>query len=413
MGLAEVADGGVAWWSYKMISSELFAQLSTSAKQNAQVNVMPYLPTARPEELGLDAARLKRAYDLLETWTKSGEVPGGAIVVGRRGKMVAPRMFGRMGPEADAEPMRDDALFLMASITKPVVYLAAMLLVERGLLNLTDRVTQFIPEFAAHHKEDTLVIHLFTHTSGLPDMLSNNAELRRAHAPLETFLQHAVRDTVPLFAPGANLSYQSAGTLITAGLIEQLSGVPVPEFLQREIFGPLGLQSIGLGSKPFDRARLVRVQTPEYQEPDFGWNSRYWQELGSPWGGLFSSPADFAVICQLMLGGGAVGDVRIVSPATIAAMTRNRLDDLPDVPEAIRRTQPWGLGWRLNHPGLRESWGDLLPPRVFGHTGATGTTVWMDPDTGVFCLLLTSAIREKQPWRLVNLSNAIAAAVVE
>lgn len=142
---------------------------------------MPYLPTAAPAELGFDAARLQRAYDLLDAGTKAGDVPGGAIVVGRGGQMVAPRFFGRMGPEPDAEPIRDDALFLMASITKPVVYLAAMILVERGLLNLTDPVTRYFPDFAAHHKEDTLVIHLFTHTSGLPDMLPNNVELRRAH----------------------------------------------------------------------------------------------------------------------------------------------------------------------------------------------------------------------------------------
>jgi CubicO group peptidase (beta-lactamase class C family) len=373
---------------------------------------MPYLPIAQPETLGFDAARLNRAYELLAAWTAAGEVPGGAIVVGRNGQMLAPRRFGRMGPEAEAEPIRDDALFLMASITKPVVYLAAMILVERGLFNLTDRVTRHFPEFAAHHKEDTLVLHLFTHTSGLPDMLPNNAELRRSHAPLSKFLEHAIRDTVPLFAPGTSVSYQSMGTLVTAGLIERLSGMTVAEFLRREIFEPLGLKSIGLGSGPFDRARLVRVQTPEYQDADFGWNSRYWQELGSPWGGLFSSPSDFAVLCQLMLGGGAVDGVRIVSPATVAAMTRNRLDDLPEIPESIRRTQPWGLGWRLQHPGLRDSWGDLLSPRAFGHTGATGTMVWMDPDTSVFCLLLTSAIREKQPWRLVSLSNAVAAAVV-
>src|SRR5262245_42669744 len=118
---------------------------------------MPYLSVARPDELGFDGARLQRAYDLLSQWTKSGEVPAGAILVGRHGKMTAPLLSGRMGPEPDAEPIRDDALFLMASITKPIVYLGAMLLVERGLLNLTDKVTRYLPEFAAHHKEETLV----------------------------------------------------------------------------------------------------------------------------------------------------------------------------------------------------------------------------------------------------------------
>ncbi|HEX4131690.1 MAG TPA: serine hydrolase domain-containing protein [Pirellulales bacterium] len=378
---------------------------------------MSHLELASPEQLGFDSQRFERACALLEGWTRSGTVPGGAMVVGRHGKMIAPQFFGRMGPEPGAEPMRDDALFLMASITKPIVYLAAMTLVEHGLLNLTDRVTRYIPEFAAHHKDETLLLHLFTHTSGLPDMLPNNAELRRSHAPLETFVEHAIRDTVPLFAPGSQLSYQSVGTLITAEIVRRVSGMKIAEFLDSEIFKPLGLSSLALGSSRFDRARLVRVETPAYHEPEFGWNSRYWQELGSPWGGLFSAPAEFAVLCHLMLNDGSVvaaggRPMRIVSPATVAAMTCNWLDRLPDVPEPTRRTRPWGLGWRLNHPGTDDSWGDLLGPRVFGHTGATGTQVWMDPDTGVFCLLLTSALRERQPWLLVNLSNAIAASLV-
>jgi CubicO group peptidase (beta-lactamase class C family) len=373
---------------------------------------MAYLAVARPEEIGFDPVRLDRAYALLDAWTRAGEVPGGAIVAGRRGKMLAPRLFGRMGTEADAAPIRDDAMFLLASITKPVVYLGAMILVERGLLNLSDRVTRYLPEFAAHHKEDTLVLHLFTHTSGLPDMLPDNTELRRAHAPLERYAQQTMRDTVPLFSPGTDLRYQSMGTLMTAELIRKISGLPVAEFLRKEIFDPLGLRSIALGSGGLDRERLVRVQVPDYQDPDFGWNSRYWQELGSPWGGMFSAPADFAVLCQLMLGGGEVGGVRIVSPLTTATMTRNWLNDLPGIAEPTRRTHPWGLGWRLNHPAGGDTFGDLLGPRTFGHFGATGTMVWMDPDSGAFCLLLTSAIREKQPWKLVSLSNAVAAAIV-
>jgi CubicO group peptidase (beta-lactamase class C family) len=373
---------------------------------------MPYLPTAAPAEVGFDATRLARVDQLLESWTRSGEVGAAAYAVGRNGKLVAPRLFGKMGPGPDDEPIRDDAMFLLASITKPIVYLGAMLLVERGQLTLTDRVTRYLPEFAAHHKEETLILHLFTHTSGLPDNLPNNTELRRSHAPLSQFVEHGMRDTVPLFPPGTKLSYQSVGTNLTAEIVRVIDGRPIAQFVKEEILDPLGLKSIGLGSKGIARERLVRVETPEYQDPSFGWNSTYWQELGAPWGGMLSAPADYAVLCQLMLGGGKVGDVRIASPATIAAMTRNRLLELPDLPESVARSQPWGLGWRLNHGGTDESWGDLLGPRVFGHTGATGTTTWMDPDTGAFAVLLTNAIREKRPWRLKELSNAVAAAIV-
>jgi CubicO group peptidase (beta-lactamase class C family) len=162
-----------------------------------------------------------------------------------------------------------------------------------------------------------------------------------------------------------------------------------------------------------DRDRLVRVTLQDYMiGTDFHWNSRYWQELGSPWGGLFSSIEDFAVICQLLLNGGTYGGVRLLAPMTVTTMTTNRLDDYAEMPEGVRRTQPWGLGWRLNHPGTSESWGDLLGRHVYGHTGATGTTVWIDPKADGLCILLTSAVREKAPWRLVNLSNAVASAFV-
>jgi CubicO group peptidase (beta-lactamase class C family) len=156
------------------------------------------------------------------------------------------------------------------------------------------------------------------------------------------------------------------------------------------------------------------VQVPDYQKggTDWDWNSDYWQKLGAPWGGLFSTPEDFAVLCQLMLGGGAVGGVRLLSPTTVRLMTTNRLHDYPDLPEPVRRTQPWGLGWRLNHLGTADSWGDLLGRHVFGHTGATGTMTWMDPHTRGFAVLLTSGLRASAPWRLVHLSNAVAAAFV-
>jgi CubicO group peptidase (beta-lactamase class C family) len=372
-----------------------------------------HLPTAKPEEIGLDSRRLQVAYDLLDKWTAEGSVPGGAIIVGRQGKAVPARYFGKQGPEPDAAPIRKDGLFLMASITKPVVYMAGMILVERGLLNLTDPVTRYVPEFKAHGKEGIIVQHLFTHTSGLPDMMPNNMQMRKEHLPIEAFLAAAAKDTVPAFRAGTQLSYQSMGTAVVADIIQRLTRMPLADFLKKEMFDPLGLKSIGLGSRGFDRDRLVRVTLQDYMiGTDFHWNSRYWQELGAPWGGLFSTPEDFAVICQLLLGGGACGGVRLLAPSSVKMMTTNRLEDYPELPEGVRRTQPWGLGWRLNHPGTPESWGDLLGRHVYGHTGATGTTVWIDPQTDGFCLLLTSAVREKAPWRLVHLSNAVASAFV-
>ena len=198
-----------------------------------------------------------------------------------------------------------------------------------------------------------------------------------------------------------------------AEIVQRISGMSIHDYLKKEIFDPLGLKSIGLGSHGFDRKRLVRVETPDYQiGSDFGWNGSYWQELGVPWGGMFSSIEDFAVLCQLMLNGGSYCEVRLLAPRTVRMMTSNRLDDNSELPEPIRRTKPWGLGWRMNQPGTTGSWSDLLDRNVYGHTGATGTMAWIDPRNEGFCLLFTTALRSKAPWRLVQLSNAVAAAFI-
>lgn len=370
------------------------------------------LPQVKPEDIGLNPKQLQVAYDLMEKWTtgRDAPVPGGAILVGRHGKAVAPRFFGRQGPEPDAGPIRRDAMFYLASVTKPVIYMSAMLLVERGLLNLSDKVTRYIPEFTGGGKESTQVLHFFTHTSGLPDETPSNAELRQKREPLKKFVEDALKADL-LFKPGTRFSYSSSGTILTAEIIQRLSGKSIREFVQKEIIEPLGLKSSGLGAQGFAPERLVRTTVPEYQkDKDADWNSTYWREFGSPAGGMFGTPEDYAVICALMLAGGKWGEVRLLSRATVRMMTSNRMDDLPDLPESVRRTQPWGLGWRLNHAGTPDSWGDLLDRRVFGHTGSAGNVVWMDPQTQGFCIVFANYLRARAPWRLVHLSNAIAAA---
>lgn len=375
---------------------------------------MGLLEVESPRALGFDERQLERVDRLLAEWTSGVNPiwPAASLAVGRRGKLLAPRVLGRQGPEADAPPVRRDGVFLIASLTKPITYLAGLMLVERGLLTLSEPVARYIPEFAAHHKETTLVQHLFTHTSGLPDMLENNIELRRQHAPLSKFVEHVIRDTVPLFPPGAGFSYQSMGTLMVAELVQRLSGLTIAEFLRRELFEPLELHSTRLGATGIDPARLVRLRTPPTQEPEWNWNSRYWRELGAPWGGMFTTAAEYGVLCQLMLNGGEIAGRRYLSPATVKMATSNRLDDLPDVPESARRTKAWGLGWQMNHPAGIDSLCDLLDARAYGHIGATGTMVWIHPPTESFCVLFTTAPRDDAPWRLVAVCNAVAAALL-
>ncbi len=372
---------------------------------------MSTLPVARPETIGFDPGRLQRAFDHIQRWTDTDKVPAAALCVGRRGRMVEPRFFGRLHPEAGA-PLPKDALFLIASPTKPLTVLAALLLVERGEVMLSDPVAKFVPRFAANGKEGVHVLHLMTHTSGLPDMVPNNEKLRKAHAPLSAFVDETC--TLPLaFPPGTKVSYQSMGTLMLAEIVHQVTGVAIAEFLRRELFALLGLDATSLGSRPETKHRIAGVRVAaELMKADWHWNSDYWRGLGAPWGGLISSPADYARLCQLMLNGGELDGVRIFSPATIRTMTGNQLTPQPLVPEDDRRCRPWGLGWRLNWPGNPSSFGDLLGPRSFGHWGATGTLVWMDPDAEAFGVLFTTQPMGEDGRFLARVTNLVAAAWV-
>jgi CubicO group peptidase (beta-lactamase class C family) len=373
---------------------------------------MPGLPIARPGAVGFDAARLERAFDLLRKWVDEDKLLGAGVCVGRRGRMVEPRFFGRHKDERGSPPLANDALFLVASVTKPVTVTAAMMLVERGQLSLEDRVASFVPAFAARGKEAVQVRHLMTHTSGLPEMVADNLKLRKARKPLSAFVEAACREPL-LFPPGTRVSYQSMGTLMLAEVVHQVTGKSLHEFLRQEVFGPLEMADTSLGWQPAKKERIAQVRVlggPD--SPDQVWNTPYWLGLGAPWGGMITSPADFARFCQMVLNGGELHGVRILAPAAVRAMTTNQLAAMPLVPEEERRCRPWGLGWRLNWPGHSANFGDLLGPRAFGHWGATGTVVWIDPNAEAFCVFFTTQPQEPEGRLLARVSNAVAAALL-
>lgn len=373
---------------------------------------MVAIPIDKPEVVGFDVSRLDRAWALLERWTTERKVLGAGMCVGRRGRIVEPRIFGHRKPGAGAGPLGADSLFLIASITKPVTAMAVMMLVERGLLTLEDRVATFVPRFAAHGKHAVQVRHLLTHTSGLPDMPTDNLKLRQAHKPLSAFID-AICEEKLLFPPGTRVSYQSTGIAMLADIVHQLMGVTLAQFLRKEVFDPLGMGDTSLGWQPAKKERIAPVHlSEEADRADWQWNSPYWLGLGAPWGGMITSPADFARFCVMMLQGGRLGDVRLLAPLTVRAMTSNQLAAMPQVPEEERRCRPWGLGWRLNWPAHSANFGDLLGPRTYGHWGATGTLCWLDPDSESFCVLFTTEPQEPEGRFLARMSNAVCAALV-
>ncbi len=373
---------------------------------------MSGLPLAQPETIGFDLQRLQRAYDLLQKWADTDQLPAAGICIGRKGSMLEPRLIGRQQPGTDT-PLRQDALFLVASITKPMTVTAVMLLVERGLLTLENKVAQFVPRFAAKGKADVEVRHLMTHTSGLPDMVADNQKLRAGHKPFAAFVA-AICEEPLLFPPGTKVSYQSMGTAMLAEILHQVSGMTLAQFLRKEVFEPLGMNDTTLGWDPAKKERIAAVRvSPESAKTDWNWNSPYWLGFGAPWGGMITSPADLARFCQMMLNGGKLGNVRLLSPATVRAMTSNQLAAMPNVPEEERRCRPWGLGWRLNWPGHSANFGDLLGPRTYGHWGATGTLTWIDPEAEAFLVLFTTQPQEPEGRMLSRVSNVVAAAMLD
>lgn len=371
------------------------------ASTSAQIGVTPW-----------DPERLRTVFELLERLTDTDELPAAALCIGTRDGLLQARFFGRQWPERNSPPLQADALFLVASLTKPVTVTAAMMLVERGLLTLDDRVAEFVPSFACAGKQEVRIRHLMTHTSGLPDMLPQNEALRAAHSPLSAFVDEIGR-TPLLFPPGTQVQYQSMGTAMLGEVVRVVAGVPLPEFLRRELFVPLGMHDTSLGWQPDMRSRIAAVRiAPDQEATDWHWNTPYWLGFGAPWGGLITSPADFAAFCAMMLGDGMFGHRRVLGLATVRTMTSNQLAAMPRVPEEERRCRPWGLGWRLNWPGQSANFGDLLGKRTYGHWGATGTLCWIDPDAGAFAALFTTQPQGEDGRLLARVSNAVAAALV-
>jgi CubicO group peptidase (beta-lactamase class C family) len=305
-----------------------------------------------------------------------------------------------------------------------IVACGALLLVERGLLTLDDRVAEYIPSFVGENKNAVTIRNLLTHTSGLPDMLPHNIELRAAHAPLAEFVTGACSSPLA-FLPGHGVQYQSMGFALLGEIIHRVTGKSCTQFLHDEIFIPLGMHDTALGAPdtwfegPTPKVdRIAEVLIPEGTEMahekarHWDWNSRYWRQLGVPWGGLLTTPADLGMFGRMLLGTGRLDDVQVLSRASVQAATRNQLEAMRDVPADDRRARPWGLGWRLNWAGHSANFGDLLGPRSYGHWGATGTLMWADPHLDACVILLTTKPQEPAGSYLARASNAIAAALL-
>jgi len=325
----------------------------------------PLLAAFKQDAWDQAAAVLTRA-------TESGQVTSATLYVSQQGRDQA-WAFGNAQDE--------HAMFLLGSISKPIAITSLMTLFDKGAFQLTDPLKKFIPAFAGEGRENVTMRHLLTHVSGLPDQVTDNNSLRKQHAPLSTFVEHAIRTPLE-FAPGSQYQYSSMAILLASHVAELISGEEIRKLVDRVVLQPLGMIHSAQGVGRFSLDQLVPVQTEfaaveagggDPTAKDWDWNSPYWRELGAPWGGTHASAPDIGkFLAEFLLEKGTV-----VRPATAKMMVSNQN------PVGIEsRGIAFDLGSSLGGDGCSES--------VFGHTGSTGTIAWADPQSQTICVVLTS-----------------------
>ncbi len=316
--------------------------------------------------------RLDEAAEVLARATAQGQVASAVMYVSQ-GRTSFTRAFGKARDE--------HAMFLLGSISKPIAMTALMTLFDKGGFKLDDPLKKFLPKFTGEGRDDVTLRHLLSHVSGLPDQLPENDALRKKHAPLSEFVEHAIRTPLS-FAAGSKYHYSSMAILLAARVAELLSGTDILTLVDRAVFQPLGMKHSAQGLGRFKLEDFVPVQTEfaaveagggDPTAKDWNWNSSYWRKLGAPWGGAHASAPDIArFIGEFLFQKGAV-----VKPETARLMTTNH--------NPLGQT-PRGLGLNVGKGAGNEGCSE----KTFGHTGSTGTIAWADPASETICVVLTS-----------------------
>ncbi len=335
---------------------------------------------ARPEEAGFRSGGLGEADRVIERHLAEKAYPGAVLAVGRDSALVHLKAFGRLSYEAGAAAVTPDTIYDLASLTKVVVTTTmAMILVDENSLDLDKPVSAFLPRFKGGAKDHVTLFHLLTHSAGFEAV----APLYRELQGKATFASRVA--TLPLaYEPGTKSVYSDLGEILLGEILERVAGESLDRFARHRILDPLGMQDTLF--KP--GASLLPRIAPTEDDP---WRGRLLRgevhdenafAMGgvSAHAGLFGTAPDLARFAQMLLNGGVYGHRRVVSRATL-----ERFATRAGVPGSSR-----ALGWDTPSPG--SSAGALLSARAFGHTGFTGTSLWLDPERGLFVLLLTNHV---------------------
>jgi len=347
--------------------------------------------TAQAPQTGFDLAALNRIDEVVADAIKAKQLPGAVVVVGRGDQVAFRKAYGQRAIQPSPEPMTLDTIFDMASLTKVVATTpSVMMLVEQGRIRLTDPVASFIPEFAKYGKDRITVRDLMTHMSGLrPDV-----DLGDPWVGSQEAIKLATEETLTQ-PPGRRFVYSDINYFLLAEIVSRVSKQPFHEFVQQHLFKPLGMRDT-MFMPP--AALLPRIAPTQPCTP-YGWpcegpdmkmlrgvvHDPTARRMGGVAGhaGLFSTAADLTIYARMLLGGGAVGQTRVLAPLTVSRMTS------PATPAGEPNVR--GLGWDLDS-SYSANRGELLPLGSFGHTGFTGTSIWVDPATRVFVIFLSNRV---------------------
>lgn len=358
----------------------------------------------------IDRIRLARIDGLIEAAIQDGRLPGAVVVVGHAGEIVYAEAFGARAADGPPEVMTLDTIFDLASLTKVVATTTSvMILVEEGRLRLRDRVVAYLPEFASHGKDQITIEHLLTHVSGLrPDL------------PLEEVFEGAAEaiarasNEVPEAAPGERFVYSDINFFVLGEIVRRVTGQTLDQFARDRIFQPLGMTDTGFRPPP---TLIPRIAPTEPCAP-LAWpcggddvamlrgtvHDPTARRMGGVAGhaGVFSTAGDLARFCRMLLGGGTLDDAQILAPLTVARMTR--VSTPPHL--ADRR----GLGWDIDSR-FSANRGDLFGFGSYGHTGFTGTSLWLDPASDTFVVFLSSRLHPSGEGDVTALRGRVATLV--
>jgi CubicO group peptidase (beta-lactamase class C family) len=374
------------------------------------------LPSAKPEAVGMSADRLAALDAIVAAAVARRDFPGAVLLVARKGQVVYRKTFGVAQCVPTSQPLAADMIFDLASVTKPVATATAvMLLVERGLIRLWDRVSLYVPGFTTWYGEkgvageEARLYHLLTHTSGLPPYTDAKAAAAALGDPCTPADLAGYIARIPKEGPaGSAFVYSCLNYITLAHIVHKVSGQPIDEFAADNVFKPLGM------TRTFYRppAALLEKCVPTEVVDGAPLRGVVHDPLARLQGGisgnagLFSTADDLALFAQMLLNRGELGGRRVLAPLTVDRMT----EIYPKVGASGR-----GLGWDVDtdYATVR---GDLFGPRSFGHSGYTGTSVWIDPETRTAVVFLTNRVHPDDKGDIIALrskvANVVAAAVL-